>query len=305
MRTSLILLSTVAVVVIAFVAINYLQVQDTSKGRPEISFIPEEVTIYENYLDVIEGESRHFHNVKDIGTVEATIISLTQSEVCPYQEEECRIEPYPKDTGVVRIDKIISYTPYSEQTVQQPIEQVGQPTTREPEEEKTTSQYTGQDLPKQNIPEYTQLEEGQEVSTIFQVTTRPVKVRYMTVYELRGGPEGEFIQRSVESDSNESSELIEVPPTGTVNISDLPLPKKIYKPIPKEVNYFVFTTKVFYSEVEEEPFPEPEVTTEKIFLGLKEGDKFKATITYMGTLRVNEYDIISPSRPPDNISADN
>ncbi len=258
----------------------------------EMAEIPAEYAIYQDYLDVIEGESRHFQNIKDIGTIEATVISLTKSEVCPYSEGECRIEPYPKDTGIVRIDNIISYTPYSEQTVQQPIEQRGQPTTRQPEEEKTTSQYTGRDLPKQSIPEYTQLGEEQEISTIFQVTTRPVKVKYMTVYELRGAPEGEFIPRSLESDTNESDEVIEVPPVGKVNPSELPSPKKTYRSIPKEENYFVFTTKVFYSEVKEEPVPEPEVTTEKIFSGLKKGDKFRATISYGGILHVNEYDIV-------------
>ena len=126
----------------------------TSKDEEEITPYPEQLIIYQDYLDVIEGESRHFQNIKDIGTIEATVISLTKSEVCPYLEEECRIESYPKDVGLVRVDKLISYTPYSEQTAQQPLEQ---PSGEEPsEEEKTTSQYTGQDLPKSKQPQYTE-----------------------------------------------------------------------------------------------------------------------------------------------------
>ena len=248
-----IIVGVIAVVVLALIAGNYFQ--ETSNIQQEILIISEEFTIYQDYLDVIEA--RHFQNIYDTGTIEATVISLIRSEMCPYTEEECRIQPYPIDTGVVRIDKIISYIPYSEQTVQQPIEQ---PSEGESSGEgKTTPGYTGQDLPKSKLPEYKQLEEGQEVSTIFQLTARPVKVIYTSIPPTTGGLESQqTVSRQIE-------------PT-----------QKTYKPISVEGDRFVFTTKII-------TYPE---TSLKLLPGLKEGDKFRATITYDGILHVNEYGMI-------------
>ena len=156
------------------------------------------------------------------------------------------------------MDKLISYTPYSEQTAQHPLEQ---PSGEEPsEEEKTTSQYTGQDLPKSKQPQYKQLEVGQEVSTIFQLTARPVKVIYISISPSKGGLES---QQTVTTQIKPS--------------------ERTYKPIPKDGDFFVFTTKII-------EYPE---TSLKLLQGLKEGNKFRAEILYDGLLHLGEYQIIS------------
>ena len=235
------------------------------KSSDELLLIPEypeEYLIYKDYIKTIGEKSR----INDKGIIEATIISITKSEACPYPEEKCKIEPYPKDIGVVRIDKIIDYTPYSEQTVEQPSEE------KSSGEGKTTPEYEGQELPKPKLLEYETLQEGQDVPTSFLLTTRPVKVVYTSISpqgEPEPGPHG-----GMESD-------LEEPVSHPLEPGTEPLPKT-YKPIPKEGEYFVFTTKII-------EYPE---TSMKVLPGLKIGDKFRAEIFYDGSLYVEEYEII-------------
>ena len=248
----------------------------TDKEEPAMTMIPEELVIYWDYLGVIGGKSR----ISDIGTIEATIISITKTEVCPDKIEpfapeptECSIEPYPKDSGIVRIDKIINYTPYSEQ----PVEQLEQPSPsgEEPAEEGTTpgyrgNGYRGEDLPKPKLPEYEPLQEGQEVSTHFLLTARPAKVRYAPIPESEPSPHGPM-------ESAQSKDII-----SEQNISHKSEPgEKIFKPIPKDGNYYVFTTKY--------GFPE---TVEKNLPGLEVGIKIRAEIYYDGSLYIEEYEVI-------------
>ena len=252
--------------------------EEKAGEEPAMMMIPEELVIYLDYLGVIGGKSR----ISDIGTIEATVISITKTDVCPDKIEpfapeptECSIEPYPKDSGIVRIDKIINYTSYSEQ----PIEQLEQPSPsgEEPSEEGTTpgykgNGYKGEDLPKPKLPEYEPLQEGQEVSTHFLLTARPAKVRYAPTPESDPSPRG--LMESAQSEDISSEQTVGVDYKSEQG-------KKIFKPIPKNGNYYVFTTKY--------GFPE---TVEKILPGLKEGDKFRAKINYCGTLYVEEYEII-------------
>jgi len=263
-------------------------------GMLEISVIPPEHAIYLDYFDTIGLVGYPY----DKGEVEATVMSITNSKVCPYDEEECSIDPYPKDIGIVRIDKIIDYSPYIPYSEPPVVEGPAEPG-KQSGDNKPTPSYRGAitPIPKKQQPTYNPLKEGQDVSTIFILTTQPSKIRYMTVYELRGGPEGDFLPGplpgSVENDDIISKEIETGQATvTTVSINVSELPGKTYEPIPKEENYFVFTTKIFYSEVEEAPVPEPEVTTEKILSGLKVGDTFRAKINYDGTLYVDEYEII-------------
>ena len=249
----------------------------TDKEEPAMMMIPEELVIYLDYLGVIGGKSI----ISDIGTIEATVISITKTEVCPDKIEpfapeptECSIEPYPKDSGIVRIDKIINYTPYSEQ----PVEQLEQPSPsgEEPSEEGTTpgyrgNGYRGEDLPKPKLPEYEPLQEGQEVSTHFLLTARPAKVRYAPIPEPEPSPHGPMEPAQSKDISSEQ------------NMSHKSEPeKKIFKPIPKDGIYYVFTTKY--------GFPE---TIEKNLSGLKVGSKFRAEIWYDGSLYVGEYELIT------------
>jgi hypothetical protein len=121
--------------------------------------------------------------------------------------------------------------------------------------------------PKKN---YKDLEEGKNVFTHFLLTARPVKIKYVTVY-IPKGMKDSFSEINLESSNQKSN--------------------KIFKPIPKENGYFVFTTKVFYQEIESDYLPSEKTLNEKFLPGLKEGDKFKARIYYNGTLYVNEYEI--------------
>ena len=238
---------------------------------PEGMIYPEEFIIYQDYIKTIGGKPI----ISDIGTVEATIISITRTEVCPDETDpfapeptECSIEPYPKDLGMVRIDKIVNYTRYSEQTIESPIEQ---PSGEEPSEGKTTvtSVYKGSESqPKPKPPiEYEPLHEGQEVQTLFLLTVRPVKIRYVPINESEGGMESEQL---TEDDTQQ-----------TVGHQVVP-ENKIFKPIPKDGDYFVFTTKIGrFPEIIENPLH-----------GLEVGYTFRAEIQYDGSLLyVREYDV--------------
>ena len=247
----------------------------TDKG--ELVMIPEEFVIYQDYIDAIGGKP----GIRDIGTIEATIISITKTEVCPDKTDpfapeptECSIEPYPKDLGIVSVDKIINYTSYSEQ----PVEQLEQPNPsgEEPSEEGTTpgyrgNGYRGEDIPKPKLPEYEPLQEGQEVSTHFLLTARPAKVRYAPIPEHEPSPHGPMEPAQSEDISSEQPMSHKSEPG-----------KKIFKPIPKAGIYYVFTTKY--------GFPE---TIEKNLPGLEVGSKFRAEIWYDGSLYVEEYEVIA------------
>ena len=224
----------------------------------ELIIVPEEFAIYQDYIEAIGGKP----GIRDTGTIEATVRSLTKTEVCPDRTDpfapeptECSIEPYPKDLGIVRINKIINYTPYSEQTVEPTIEQ---PSEEESVEERDTTQgYEGPEYPSKSDQlvgkEYEPLQEGQEVQTLFLLTARPAKIRYVPVNESVGGMES--AQESAKSEQDISIER----------------------------DYFVFP-KI-------EKFPEPEVT-EKTLPGLEVGSKFRAEFYYDGTLYVEEYEVI-------------
>lgn len=250
-------------------------VQQTSKNvQParEMAAYPKDYTIYQDYLQTIgEGlgaSPRYFDN----GVIEATVISLANSDVCPSATgETCNIEPYPNDYATVRIDRIVSYSPYAEQTVSLPVEQ---PSGTTPEAGgSSTPGNRGVDYPQQKIPEIVRivrLQEGQNASVHFILTARPVKVRYVSVEPENGGLQS---QQSASRDSDLSRTVTHTAEPG----------KKTFEPIPKKDGYFVFTTKIV-------PYPE---TGQKILPGLNVGNKFRANIKYDGTyVIVGEYEII-------------
>ena len=233
--------------------------------------IPEEFTIYQDYIEVINGK----HGINDIGTIEATVISITNTEVCPDKTDifapepaECSIEPYPKDLGIVRVDKIINYTSYSEQSIEPMIEQPGG---GESPEGGATQGYESSEYPAKPKPserkEYESLQEGQDVQALFLLTARPAKIRYIPISESKGGMES-----AQESDNHEQ------------DVSHVVAPEeKIFKSIPKNGNYYIFTTKIGN-------FPE---IIEKNLPGLEIGSKFRAKIYYDGSLYVEEYELIT------------
>jgi len=241
----------------------------TDIEEPAMMMIPEEFVIYLDYLGVIGSKP----GISDSGTIEATVRSITKTEVCPDKIEpfapeptECSSEPYPKDIGIVRIDKLITYTPYSER---EHLEQPG-PGGEGPSEEGMTPGYRGEDLPKPKLPEYEPLQEGQEVSTHFLLTARPANVRYAPIPEPEPSPHGPM-------ESAQSKDIL-----SEQNISHKSEPKeRMFKPIPKDGNYYVFTTKYGFPEALEKNLP-----------GLEVGSKFRAEIWYDGSLYVEEYEVI-------------
>jgi hypothetical protein len=240
--------------------------------KEEIAIVPEDFTICQDYIKTIGGKPA----ISDIGTIEATVISITKTVVCPDETDpfapeptECSIEPYPKDLGIVKIDKISNYTPYSKQTTEPTIEQPSEE--KSPEEVETIPSYEGHEYPSKPNPlegkEYEPLQEGQEVQTFFLLTARPAKVRYVSINESEGG--------------RESAQLAEDGTQQTVS-QQVEHEKKIFKPIPKDGNYYIFTTKIGnFSGIIKKNLP-----------GLEIGTKFRAEIYYDGSLYVEEYEVI-------------
>lgn len=273
----LVLILILGIILVSAIFIVYKKAFSAGTGGEILAQIPREFSIYWDYIQTIEDNLLgNKPRIGDIGTIEATVISIRKSEACPsYSNGTCDIEPYPNDWGTIKIDKIIDYTPYSEQVAEHPIEQ---PSGVEPSEEvQTMPGYRGMDLPEPKLPEYEPLEEGKEIPVHFLLTTRPAKVRYITISVPRGGPE--------------SAQSPEFWPIQYVTHQAEP-GKKTFEPIPKEGAYYIFTTKFFYSEVEEEHVTESEITREKVLPGLEVGDKFIAKIRYDGTIHMEEYDIL-------------
>jgi len=253
-------------------AVPPTSIKDKDKDKEELVIIPEEFVIYQDYIEAIGGKP----GIRDIGTIEATVISITKTEVCPDKMDpfapeptECSIEPYPKDLGIVRVNKIINYIQYSEQTIEPTVEQPGGG--ESPEEGDTTPRYEGPEYPSEG-KEYKPLQEGQEVSTYFLLTVRPAKVRYAPINESVGGMAS--AQESGNTKINSEQDIISHAVTPV---------KKIFKPIPKDGSYYVFTTKIGN-------FPG---IIEKNLPGLEVGSKFRAEIWYDGSLYVEEYEVIA------------
>ena len=236
--------------------------------KTESVMIPEEFIIYQDYIEVIGDKPQKC----DIGTIEATVISLTQTEVCPDKTDpfalepvNCSIEPYPKDIGTVSIDRIINYTPFSEQTSDSVIDQPGNEALLK--EGNNTQGYEGPQSNLSKKKEYDLIYEGQqEVDTIFLLTTRPAIIRYVPV----GGSQDN--KESMQESSDHEQDIGH----------DVTSEEKVYKPIPKSGIYYIFTTKIGN-------YPD---TIEKTLPGLEVGSRFRAEICYDGSLYIEEYEIL-------------
>lgn len=234
------------------------------ENQPESYALPAEFVIYQDYLDVIDGRAPR----PDTGVIEGTVIEINEGQRCPYQEEQCSIPPYPSDSGLIRIDKILEYTAY-ENRPPNPVEESDDP--QEAEEGVVSSeQNLGQDVAA-GRKETSALTKGQEVEALFLLTANPVKVRYApyNAKNLNGAEErGQISGGETE--------------TTTVQLANQPS-EKTYHPIPTDGEMFVFTTQIGDS-------PNP---TEKILSGLREGAKFRAPFKYVGTLLlIEEYELM-------------
>jgi hypothetical protein len=222
----------------------------------ELVQIPVDFQIYQDYIEKLTGK----RGISETGTIEVTVLSINRTEICPYQEENCSIEAYPMDTGLVKIEKIIQYTPVSRQ-IEPGVEQ----TTEVSLENKTiVPGYKGTEYPSKSKNEYLQLKEGQEYQALFLITTRPVKIRYEKI-----------------NGSENGRESVQIPDNNT-KISHQSTPsEKTFKSIRKDGDYFVFTTKVG-------DFP---TTIEKTFPGIEVGSRLIAEINFDGSLFIGEYEI--------------
>ena len=159
---------------------------------------------YLQYLEVIRepvGPATDF-------VLEMTILSISQTDVCPYPEEECPILPYPNDWGLVRIDEILS-----EQTA--PVEE-GSATVNEGGEDSPRSTEPNQGIDNPTREQTPSLQVGQEVQAQFLYTTRPAIVRRVPVL-----PEDNNLERA------------DAPPTD-------PPPIPTFQPLPQQDDHFVF-----------------------------------------------------------------
>ena len=234
--------------------------EDQLPGGEDIIIIkyPDEYLIYKGYLEAIGGRP----SAADFGEIEGRVVSIIKDEVCPYDEEVCSIEPYPSDWGIVRVDRIIWYTPYGEQGTEPIMDQHAQ---GDNEEARYSSGSQGVDVElKEKTP--SALMEGQEVTSLFVLTARPVMVRYVPVAVIEPSAPSGNIEAGEEDTIGQSVQPGEI----------------VYKPLPKEGDFFIFTTRVgdFTKEVVQ------------VLNGLEEGSRFRAEIRYDGTLYISEYEII-------------
>jgi hypothetical protein len=230
----------------------------TAPPARDIIIYPEGYGEYQKYLDVIGGTP----GMADTGVIEATVASILKSEVCPYQEENCRIEPYPNDWGLVRVDEILQYVPYGAQDMEPAREQPGQTPDSGAE---TTAGSTGVSPPSKGQRHET-LQPGQEIQTHFLFTARPAKVSTGSL----AGPGSPLPSQPPGGEPEQAAEHRVQPG------------EPVYEPIPRDGDYLVFVTEI-------EGMPD---STEIILPGLEIGSRFRARIRYDGTLYVQEYEVI-------------
>ncbi len=228
-------------------------------GAPlDMIIYPQQYSQYQIYLDVIGARPR----AADTAIIEATVTSLQTGAICPYDEENCRIAPYPNDWGTVRLDRILDHSPYGEHREGAGEEKPGQ---LRGLAAVTAAGSSGVELePGERMHEPLQV--GQELETQFVLTARPTKVRSAPIIGSEAGPQ-------------------ELPAAGrpeetTGQQAQAGAPE--YLPIAKEGGYFIFVK-------------ETELTsgsTESLLSGLSVGSRFRAEIRYDGTLYVHEYEVI-------------
>lgn len=232
---------------------------------------------YDIYLDYLEATGEGLSaspQVYDTAIIEGTIVSVEKSDFCPLSDgEKCRIEPYPNDNAVVKVDKISKYENYSEKNTSA-VPKEG------PQEPPMPSDFAPQNRGKVpdnpsgksgRIPTYSALQEGDEVSAHFILSLRPAKVRYVPF----GGETSTTVSKRLSSGSDSGSNSNEYKP--------IEPGRKTVKPLAKEGDYYVFTTKIGdYPNV-----------VEKTLSGLKQGSRFRAEVRYDGTLKIEEYELIT------------
>jgi hypothetical protein len=290
--------------VFAFLAAPVLAGCSTIRGRAtqtapggERAVVPLAYLAYQDHLEAIGARSI---GPSDMAVVQGTVLSITPGEVCatpqpPASAEAgpCPMHTYPRDTGLVRIDRILGYSPY-DQPGRPPAEQpAGQPAGAA--NDRATAPHPGAAVPgadgrsSPGAPgggrRFPPLQEGDVVETLFLLTARVVKVRHIRVPAPAGGDE---------AGSQAAPRGPVVPPddaarAGTATASErtatqvIPAARRAPRPIPQEGGGLVFTTR-FGSGIAE---------IERTLPGLRPGDRFVAETRYAGVLYVEDYERLS------------
>jgi hypothetical protein len=223
-----------------------------------INALPEEYLIFQGYLEAINASP----SLAGSGIIEGTVVSLTLGEVCPYLEEECPIDPYPNDWGIVRVDRVLSETTLGGGESESIIEQ---PAQSEAEGETSISGSQGQELDSRSTNNIS-LSEGQEVTTQFVLTARPVIVRYVPGNEFGATDFSNNLEGGADDTIKHPAQPAEI----------------VFKELAQDEGVYIFTTKI--GEENEE------IRTN--LPGLKVGTRFQAGILFDGILYINEYEII-------------
>ncbi|MDP2647859.1 MAG: DUF5050 domain-containing protein [Candidatus Yanofskybacteria bacterium] len=187
---------------------------------------PEEYRIFQQYL---ASTGLYPRGAYDVAVVVATVVSINREEYCPIVELEaasddlqnhdiqkvCEISPYPRDTGEIRINRIISYYPYAEQ-------KEGGTSSGDTVSDGGSSGGGGSigiEDPEKKV--YAPLKVGETVPIGFVLTTRPIKVTYATT-------------QFQHADSQTSQD---------------------FEPLSRDYPYYLFTTKINYFTQVNKTFP--------------------------------------------------
>ncbi len=221
--------------------------------------VPAEYTIYQTYLDVIDGKPRRAQTA----VIEATIVQLALNEVCPMADEVCPVQPYPQHAGLIRLDNVM---PADSDEIGQPIE--GQDDGGSAGSDQSEPNQ-GQDIATDDrVP--TQLAVGQETEVLFQLTTQPVRVRYLPT---------NFDRAEVTTTNNDMAE----DPTDTSTSGVAGSGSSTSAPaLVVEEGVLTFATQI----------GSVSTPTDKLLPGLTVGSRFRATVKYDGRIFVEEYELL-------------
>ena len=228
---------------------------DIKNSSQEIIIVPNNYNTYLEYVELLKSPSIKYKEA----IVEATIIDISISDFCPYKEQTCRIEPYPKDSGIIKINKII-------QTIESQSDII-EAINRDNSSENKTDEYKGEDITKKEANYAQNIDIGRSLPTIFLLTSRPVSVNYEKIGTTNNTTKSIGNSIDPETTSNKSIEQ---------NMNNT------YENLLKKNGHYVFTTKIGdYNN-----------TITKELPGLKTGDIIIAHIYYDGVMTyIEEYEL--------------
>jgi hypothetical protein len=222
----------------------------------EMIVYPQEYLIYREYIGLIGGRPP----IADVGVIEGTVVAIQQTDVCPFQEERCSIEPYPNDWGQVRVNRVVSYTLY----VEQDTGSLEQPAQESPAGD-AVGGYAGVASGIKHR-EYRPLQSGQQVQAHFLLSARSAKARRLPVRA---------------SEDQGSAQLGKEGGQRTAGVA-VQAGEKTFRPIPREGDYRVFVTDI--GDVKK--------ARDQVLPGLAPGTRFLAEVWYDGVLYVERYEVI-------------